>query len=665
MVGTLKPSQQTAPVAVETALGKDAFILTSLSWRESLGYPFEGELELLSADANIDLAPLLKTPLAVRIDRPAGGSVWLNGFIQGLENLGPQQRLHRYRATVVSCMGLLKHSGGCRIFQEFTTIEIVKKIFSAYGFSGNLATRLSGTYAHRPYCVQYGESDFNFVSRILEEEGIYYFCEYSKEKHTMILADDVQAHRPASGNETIEYRPAGTSKLDEYLSDYSCSRQFGTGGVELRDYDFEKPKAKLSSKSLSQTGDANWTWYHYPGNFLESDRGGQLAKIRQQALDAAATSISLSGNVRSLRCGQTFKLRSHPLVEANAEYLLTAQQLKVTLADQQAGGDGAFDFQLRLMAQPAKLPFRPQLNACRTVMYGPQVATVCGKPGEEIWTDKYGRIKVQFPWDRDGKSDDHSSCWIRVAQAWTGKNWGAMSLPRIGEEVIVDFLDGNPDRPIVVGRVINADHMPPEDLAAAQAKTIFRTRSTKGGDRNCFHELTFDDTKDQEAIYLHSERDFNRIVENNDVTRVGFEKKSPGDHTLEVYNDSQHKIGQGSGEGSLRLDVEKDRTVNLAKGNDSLTVTQGNVVIKVSAGQTTIDSAKAIELKCGGSSIVIRPNEIVLSSASIQVKASGELGLQGGNATLAASGNLQLKGAIGKLAASGPLTLKGAVVQIN
>lgn len=665
MISTLKPSQQHAPVAIETALGEDGFILTNLNWHESLGHPFEGQLELLSPDANIELARLLKTPLAVRIDRPAGGSVWLNGFIQRLENLGPQQRLNRYRATVVSCMGLLKHSGGCRIFQEFTTIDIVKKIFSAFGFSGNLATRLSGTYNPRPYCVQYGESDFNFVSRILEEEGIYYFSEYSKEKHTLILADDVQAHRPASGNETIEYRPAGTSKMEEYLCDYSCSRQFGIGGVELCDYDFEKPKTRLNSKSLTQNGDKNWIWYHYPGNFSETDRGGQLAKIRQQALDAAGTTIALSGNVRSLRCGQTFKLRSHPIADANIEYLLTSQQLEIASSNPQSGGDGEFSFQQQVQAQPFKLPFRPQLNATRAVMSGPQVATVVGKSGEEIWTDKYGRIKVQFPWDREGKSDDHSSCWIRVAQAWTGKNWGATSLPRIGEEVIVDFLDGNPDRPIVVGRVVNADHMPPEDLAAAQAKTIFRTRSTKGGDRNCFHELTFDDTKDQESIYLHSERDFKRVVENNDVTRVGFEKKSPGDHTLEVYNDCQLRIGQGSGSGSLQIDVEKDRTVNLAKGNDSLTVTQGNVVIKVAAGQTTIDSAKAIELKCGESSIVIRPNEIVLSAASIKVKASGELGLQGGNATLAASGNLQLKGAIGKLAASGPLTLKGAIVQIN
>jgi type VI secretion system secreted protein VgrG len=226
-------------------------------------------------------------------------------------------------------------------------------------------------------------------------------------------------------------------------------------------------------------------------------------------------------------------------------------------------------------------------------------------------------------------------------------------------------LDGNPDRPIVVGRVVNADHMPPEELAAAQAKTIFRTHSTKGGDRTNFHELTFDDTKDKEAIYLHSERDFKRVVENNDVTLVGFEKMDPGNYSLEVYHDAETKIGYGSEKGSWRIQVSKDRQVTVAQGNDQLTISQGDWVVKVSAGKTTVESAKSIELKCGGSSIVIKPNEIELSSTTIKLSASGELKMDGGNATLAASGNLQLKGAMGTLQSSGPLTVKGAVVQIN
>jgi type VI secretion system secreted protein VgrG len=670
----MSATQQTAPLAVETTLGQDVFQLLSVDWSESLGMPFVGRLEMLSTDSKVDLRKLLKTDAAVRIDRPDGSSVWLHGSISRMESLGGNMRMARYRATIVPCIALLKNSGGCRIFQDFTVIDIVKKIFSDFGFSGQLESRVTGQYAKRDYCVQYGESDFNFISRILQSEGIYYYFEYSKEKHCVVLADDIQAHHQADGNETIDYRPLGLTRQEEYLAELACEETFGTGGVELGDYDFEKPRSALLSKQLGDSGDSRWLWYDYPGDFLESDRGLQLAKIRQQAIDASNSSCRLRGSARSVRAGNVFTLKDHEQTANNIEYLVTGTTIKATLGGLVSNESDEFNYAIEVIAQPSKLPFRPEFTAAKTRISGPHVATVVGKQGEEIWTDEYGRIKVQFPWDRVGKSDEHSSCWIRVAQPWTGKNWGAISLPRIGEEVIVHFLNGDPDRPIVVGRVYNADMMPPEALAAAQAKTVFRTRSTKGGDKNCFHELTFDDTKDQESIYLHSERDFKRVVENNDETTIGFEKKDPGDHKLSIYNNSQVTIGEGSQQGSLTVDIYKDRTVTLETGNDSLTVAKGNleatvdkgnVTIKVSSGSTTIDSAKSIQLTCGQSSITIKPSEIVLSSATIKLSASGTLDMQGGNATLAASGNLELKGAMGKLASSGPLTLQGAIVKIN
>ena len=264
-------------------------------------------------------------------------------------------------------------------------------------------------------------------------------------------------------------------------------------------------------------------------------------------------------------------------------------------------------------------------------MVGPHIATVSGKAGEEIWTDPYGRIKVQFPWDRDGKNDELSSCWIRVAQASTGKNWGAMSLPRIGDEVIVEFLDGDPDRPIVTGRVYNAERMPPEGLAAAQAKTIFRTRSTKGADATAFHELTFDDTKDKEQILLQSERDFVRIVENNDSLKVGFEKKSPGDRSVDIYNNEAVTVGLGSGSGSY-----------------------------------TLEAGKSIVLRCGDSKIEMTGSSIQISAPAITLKATGELKAQGANLTAQADAAMKLAGgATCNLESSGTTVVKGAMVQIN
>ncbi|MEM8736420.1 MAG: type VI secretion system tip protein TssI/VgrG, partial [Planctomycetota bacterium] len=240
-------TQTTAPIEVTTVLGDDSFQLRSLHWEERLGYPFEGKLVLVSDTANIDLQSLLKTPASVRVDGPGGTPSYFNGYIAKAENLGPEIRQTRYSVTLVPAIALLRHSGGCRIFQEFTVIDIVKKIFSNFGFSGELEMRLSGEYEKRDYCVQYCESDFNFLHRILQSEGIYYFFEYSEEKHCMVLADDVQAHASASGNETILYRPTKDTRLDEFLTELKTSRKFVTGAVELGDYDFEKPRAKLTA----------------------------------------------------------------------------------------------------------------------------------------------------------------------------------------------------------------------------------------------------------------------------------------------------------------------------------------------------------------------------------------------------------------------------------
>lgn len=659
-------TQQNSPIAIETFAGEDALQIRRLEWRESLGQPFEGTLELVSTKDDLDLANLLMTPICVRIDGPEGKSNYLHGLISQIENLGRELRLVRYRATVVPCISLMLHSGGCRIFQEFTALDIVKKIFSNFGFSGQLESRLSATYPKRDYCVQYCESDFNFIHRILQEEGIYYFFEYTNQKHCMILADDLQAHRAAAGNETVQYRPSHDTQLEEYLTGLSSARQFVTGGVSLSDYDFQKPRTKLEAKQLSTDGNTKWTNFHFPGNFKETSRGQTLAKIRQQSQDAAGTWIAMEGKPRSLRSGNVFKLAGHDQSPNNIEYLTTSTHLSARAGGLESGDGQTFSYSMSLRCQPSKLPFRPELTARRTRIAGPHVATVSGKKGEEIWTDKFGRIKVQFPWDLDGKSDELSSCWIRVAQAWTGKSWGAMSIPRIGEEVIVEFIDGNPDHPIVTGRVYNADMMPPEALATAQAKTIFRTHSTKGGDKNAFHELSFDDTKDAESIYLHSERDFTRVVENNDETLVGFEKMSPGNQSVEVFNDSSMKIGQGSGEGSLSVEIEKDRKVTLAQGDDSLNVQKGNVSVKVDAGSTTFESAKAIELKCGQSKLTITPDKIVLESPAIEVNATGKMKLGAADATLEGSGKLQLKGgATAMLSAGAELTVKGAMVKIN
>ena len=651
----MKPSQKDGPVGIYSHLGDDVLLVTSLRWKERLGASFEGVLDLISDDDSIDLQSMLKKVISVRIGYPEDQACWLSGFISRFESVGFQGEYVQYRATVTSTSGLLERTGGCRVFQEFTTIDIIKKIFSKQGFSGQLESKVTETYASRPYCVQYAESDIHFLHRLMEEEGIYYFFEYAKDKHTLVLADDMSAHAPPAGYDKIPYRSLSPDGLDEYLSKHISAREFGIGSVALTDYDFEKPRTPLLVSQKRNVEDSDFEWFDYPGRYLDVDAGQRLARIRTEAEDSLRSWVSFQGNCKGLRAGQVIEIEGHPADAVNQKYLITTSELSIEAASIVAGEPQEFQANCSIRCQPVLVPFRSPLHTHRPHITGPQLATVCGKDGEEIWTDSYGRIKVQFPWDRDGKSNENSSCWIRVSQAATGKNFGAMHLPRIGDEVLVEFLHGDPDQPIVTGRVFNAERMPPEELATAQAKSVFRTRSTKGGDAAAFHELTFDDTKDSESILFHSERDFLRTVENNDTLKVGFDKKSPGDRTLEIYNDQQVTIGKGSGSGSYKVTVQKDFQYEAV---------QGSFLLK---------AATSIVLECGSSKISMTPSAIEITSPSITLKADSAIQTksvsfqtQATTVAVQADASLDLKAnAQCTLSAAGNTQIKGAMVQIN
>lgn len=622
-------TQAKAAVEVTSSLGADVLVLTSLTWLERMAQPFVGQLELVSEDPEIDLQSLINQPISVRLDC-RDQSRWLSGIVMRFQSGGASGRLARYHAQVIPSMALLQHSGGYKIYQNLSVQEIVQQVLSASG-QVTLVNRLCQTYAPREYCVQYGESDLQFVQRLMEEEGIYYFFEYDKDSHSLVLVDDISAHQAVPGYENVTFRSVLPVGDDEYLTDYQASRQLGTATWMLNDYDFQKPQSPLLVKQMTPGDSTQLLRYDFPGGYNTVDQGQHLVRVKAESQQAARDVVTMRGSVRAIRCGNLVNLTDHPIDACNCQYLIKSQTLQVTAASVQAGDMTTFDCRQSIECQPTTTPYRaPQVTA-RPVAFGPHLATVAGKDGEEIWTDTYGRVKVQFPWDLDGKNNETSSCWIRVSQAWVGKNWGGMALPRIGDEVIVEFLSGNPDYPIIVGRVYNAGRMPPEALATAQAKTIFRTRSTKGGDATAFHELTFDDTKDQENILFQSERDFSRIVENNDTLSVGFDKKTPGDRSVKVYNNETIEVGLGSGNGSYKL-----------------------------------EAAQSILLKCGSSTIEITPNSIQLTSASITIKGNSEATVQAPNVTAKADGKLALSGgASADLASSGQLTIKGAMVQIN
>ena len=619
------------PIQVTTSAGDNVFAVASGLWSESLGNGLNAELTLLSEDPDIDLAAMIKQPLSLHIECKTDDGIWLQGLVQRVELTGLDGSFYQYTARLVSCLGLLQFTGGCRIFQELSTPDIIKKVFELHGLSGQLESKLTQTYAPRPYCVQFGESDLQFLQRLMEEEGIYYFFRHDDKKHTVILADDISAHQAPAGYETADYRPFLQSGVDECLCNYQSSFSLGVGLFSRTDYDFEKPKAPLLVQQKSALRDVDLEWFDYPGCHRIVDDGQRFARIRMEAEDASSQSVRFNGNTRGLFGGSVFELQNHPSDSVNKKYLITSSMHSFHCPGLQTGASSSFECSVNLACQDSVVPFRSLARTPRPRIYGPQVATVSGKAGEEIWTDSYGRIKVQFPWDRDGKNDELSSCWIRVSQAWVGKNWGSMSLPRIGDEVIVEFLNGDPNQPIVTGRVYNGERLPPEALPAAQAKTVFRTRSTKAGDTTAFHELTFDDTKDKEQILLQSERDFLRVVENNDSLKIGFEKMSPGDRAVEIYNNESIKVGLGSG-----------------------------------AGTYSLEAAKSILLKCGDSSIELTPEGVQITAASITLKATGDLKAQGANVTLQADGAAKLAGGSAcNVEGGGQTVIKGALVKIN
>ena len=656
---------------VTTQSGDDQLLLTDVRWEQALGRPFRGSITLLS---DSDTAPdLLGQPLSVCID--GDSSAYFHGYITEFE-LGEQRDGEtKFYATLAPWFSLLKEAGGSKIYQQQSVVDIFKAIAEQRGFSGQVEDKLSGTYRVRPFCVQYQESEFNFLSRLLEEEGIYYYFDYAADSHTMVLADDISAHQAVPEFETLSYFDGDNIAKSPRVYGLQAAVVYGTSSFILKDYDFQKPRAEMTVRQDSALEYCDSAWYQYPGRFFETSDGQTYARVRSEAAVANQKMISVRTNIPAARAGALLSIDSHPVDEVNIEYLITKFNLQTSSPGFAAGGVPAADFACQLELQDTEIPFRTRPQAVKPLAAGPHLATVVGIDGDEIWTDAYGRIKVQFAWDLDGDNTDASSCWMRVVQPWTGKGYGAISIPRIGEEVIVQFIDGDIDRPIVTGSVHNADRMPPETLADAQAKTIFRTRSTKGGDVDAFHELTFDDTKDAESIYFHSERDFDRVVENNDSLKVGFDKQSPGDQSIEVYNNQDIKIGVGSGGGSQTVEIAQDREITLDSGSDSLAIKQGDQSveieqgdqnIKVDQGAITIEAGKSITLKCGQSQIEITPSGITIQASDVNVNGQSSVNLSAPTVKGAADGALQLSGNTeASVQSSAQLVLKGAIVQIN
>lgn len=652
--------------SVTTPLGENVLMLYRMTGSEHLSQLFEYDLELLSEKNNVDLKALLGKNLTVKLTLADESHRSFHGLVTRISLFGMKGNLYYYRATVRPKPWLLTRKSNCRIFSNLNVPDIVKKVLSEHGYT-DLENKLTASYEPREYCVQYRESDFNFISRLMETEGIYYYFKHSDSQHTLVLCDEKSAHKTAAGNSKIRYYPIGDQNLrkEEHFFEWSVSEEIQSGSYVHDDFDFEKPKAELkttSSISGGHTEDSKEV-YDYPGQYVKTAVGDQYARVRMQELKARFETMSATGNTRNLATGNKFDLIEFPRADQNQDYIIVSSQTQIQNNGFESNGiaDCLEPYQCRYTVISGKTNYRPPRVSHIPIVQGVQTAIVVGKSGEEIYTDKYGRVKVQFHWDREGKNDENSSCWVRVAQVWAGKQWGAIHIPRIGQEVIVDFLEGNPDCPIITGRVYNADQMPPYALDANKTQSGIKSRSSKGGSADNFNEIRFEDKKGEEEVYVHAEKNFTRVVENDDTHKIGFDKKSPGDQKVDIYNNRQVTIDQGNDEltvktGNRTTQVKQgnndltvamgNRSANIQQGNDEIKLGMGNRSVKLDLGKISEEAMQSIELKVGQSSIKIDQMGVTIKGMMITIEGQTKTDVKGLMTTVSGDAMLTLKGGL-------------------
>ncbi|WP_313474779.1 type VI secretion system Vgr family protein [Agrobacterium pusense] len=678
---------------------------------EGLSRITETTIEFMSSDIDLDLQKVVGERLRLEIDAPKDKVRYFQGRCVSAEYLGSHAGRGYFRAQVRPWLWFLTLTSNCRIFQDKSVIDVIKEIFGQHGFS-DFRNTTKHPYPKRNYCVQYHETDFAFVSRLMEEEGIYYYFTHEKSKETLVLADEASAHKDVEDGAEIafHFRESQYRRKEDHVFEWRGCESIRTGKVTLQDYDFEKPKSDLKSvKALPKGKHAykSYEVYEYPGRHANIREGEHHARVKVEGFAAQAQRSHGISNVRQMAAGNKFKLTKHPRKAENSEYLVihARHQLQIDadvedreFIDAILGPTLDFDsdnssdiYRCIFEVQPVGMAFRAPQITPRPTHSGLQTAVVVGKPGEEIWTDQYGRVKVQFHWDRLGRRDDMSSCWIRTAVPWSGKGWGMVGVPRIGQEVVVQFEEGDLDRPLITGMVYNGDTRLPYPLPANQTQVGLKTNSSKGG--GGFNELVFDDKRDAELVRFQAERDYTQIVKNNAEITVGLEHHKGGTLRQTIHGDKTETIREGNhsftvAKGEEAISIAQKRTTDIGN-DDKLTVRADQAVAiagvksddigksyDIDVGTTLkISAGSKITLVCGSSQIEMTPAKITISSTQVEVKATatakvtagGQLTMEGqGQASLKGGAMLKLEGGgMAQLKSSGLLIAKGAMTMIN
>jgi type VI secretion system secreted protein VgrG len=656
---------------IETPLGKDVLLLTSFRGSEAISTGFSFELNLISEDHNIDFKEIIGQKVTVTIVMSDGEERFFNGLICRFAHGGSRpedggdHRFSYYNATMVPWSWLLGKTSDSRVFQELSVEDIVTKILDEKGFA-DYAFRLSKDHPTRNYCVQYRETDLDFISRILEEEGIYYFFEHEAKVHTLVFADTPVEHKFSPYRDSVTYQMTfGGLQEEDVITTFDMQQEIRAGKYTLNDYNFTVPATDLtvSVDTQKKLGPGEREIYAYPGIYDKRDGGDRLVNLRMGAEETQITKISGQSDCRFFASGFKFLLKDYPRDDLNLkEYVLTKVEHQVSqglvLPGHRGETEGAV-YTNRFECIPHEVPYVPPQITKKPVIDGIQTAIVVGPDGEEIYTDEHARVKIQFHWDREGTHDEDSSCWVRVSQIWAGAGWGGMHIPRIDQEVVVSFVEGDPDRPLITGRVYHGNNQPPYPLPADKTKSTIKSDSYNGEGSN---EIRFEDKSGEEEVYLHGQKDWTIAIENNKNQTIGNNEsaKVEADRSRSVGNDETITIGA-----NRKKDVGTDETITIGSnrkktvgvdetisvgskkleevGADQTLKVGGQQVISVGAdsnhdiaGSITINAGSAIELisnkiilnatasleiVCGGTTIKLTPDALKTGSPGITTTA--------------------------------------------
>jgi type VI secretion system secreted protein VgrG len=589
---------------IVTPLGADVVLFHRMKAREELSRLFEYELDLLSEKGDINLDDILAKSVTVKLELVDGKTRYFNGYVTRFAQVGMHGRYHLYRATVRPWLWFLTRVQNSRIFQDMTVPEIIKQVFDDHSIAVVKQDGLSGSYPKRVYCVQYRETDFNFVSRLMEDEGISYYFKHEQDKHTLMLSDSISAHEKFAGYAKIPFVPLErTARIEqEYIHEWTLEREVEPGKFALKDFDFEKPSTSLLVKTNQQRQHdlADYEIYDYPGGYTLSADGDQYVRTRMEEAQYQFELASGKGNARGLCVGYLFELSGQSRTDQNREYLVLSADYELEYTEYEAMENQGARYACGFSVLNSKQAFRPRCTTRKPFVQGPQTAIVVGPSGDEIYTDKYGRVKVQFHWDRYGKNDEHSSCWVRVSHPWAGKNWGMVAIPRIGQEVVVDFLEGDPDRPLITGRVYNAEQMPPWELPANKTQTGVLTRSSKGGSGANANAIRFEDKKGDEQLWIHAEKNQDIEVENDETHWVGHDrtKTVDNDETTHVKHDRTETVDNNE---TITIGVDRKEQV----GNNETISIGVNRTETVGANESITIGANRTEQMTANQSVTI------------------------------------------------------------